>query len=65
MRGWINRFRRDQRGATILEYAMLIALIGLSCVAVLQQLGEPQQATYKKVDDTIQKAAKPAFGDIK
>jgi Flp pilus assembly pilin Flp len=65
MRGWFNRFCRDRDGATMLEYALLIALIALSCVAVLQQVGKPQQEAYKKVDTTIQKAAQPVFGDIK
>lgn len=58
MRAWINRFRRDRRGATMLEYALLIAFIGLASVAVLQQLGEPQQKAYKKVDKTIQNSTK-------
>ncbi len=65
MRGWFNRFCRDRGGATMLEYALLIALVALSCAAVVQQVGQPQQEAYKKVDTTIQKAAKPVFGNIK
>ncbi len=65
MPGWIKRFCRDRSGATVLEYALLLALIALTCVAVIQQVGEPQQVAYKKVDTTIQKAAKPVFGNIK
>jgi Flp pilus assembly pilin Flp len=59
---WFDRFRRDRGGATVLEYALLLALAG---VAALQQVGKPQQAAYEKVDTTIQKAAEPAFGEIK
>ena len=33
------RFVADERGASLVEYALLIALIGLVCVGALQLLG--------------------------
>ena len=39
MRKLINRFRRDEEGAALVEYGMLVGLIAVVCVAVVQGLG--------------------------
>lgn len=36
----VNRLLRDESGATIVEYALIIALLSLVCVAIATQLGQ-------------------------
>ena len=36
----INRFRRDEQGASLAEYGLLIALIAVVCIAVITTLGK-------------------------
>ena len=35
----INRFRRDEQGAALVEYGLLIGLIAVICVAAVTLLG--------------------------
>jgi pilus assembly protein Flp/PilA len=35
----INRFRRDERGAALIEYGLLVGLIALVCVAAVTLFG--------------------------
>lgn len=50
---WIKRFRADQAGATMLEYALIVALVALGSIAILQQISEPQKETFNKVGTTV------------
>lgn len=36
------RFGRDERGASLVEYALLVALIAVVCVVALRFLGQSQ-----------------------
>jgi pilus assembly protein Flp/PilA len=40
MRKLINRFRRDDEGAALVEYGMLVGLIAVICVAAVTLLGK-------------------------
>jgi pilus assembly protein Flp/PilA len=35
----INRFRRDEEGAALVEYGMLVGLIAVICIAAVTLLG--------------------------
>jgi pilus assembly protein Flp/PilA len=35
----INRFRRDEQGAALVEYGLLVGLIAVICVAAVTLLG--------------------------
>ncbi|TLP42606.1 MULTISPECIES: Flp family type IVb pilin [Cohaesibacter] len=38
MHKWISHFRRDETGATALEYALLAGLIGVALVTVMHDV---------------------------
>lgn len=41
--------RKDQKGATMIEYALLAALISIAAIAVLTQIGPKLVTTFTKV----------------
>jgi pilus assembly protein Flp/PilA len=40
MRKLINRFRRDEEGAALVEYGMLVGLIAVICIGAVTLLGQ-------------------------
>ena len=48
------RFGRDERGASLVEYALLVALIAVVCVVALRFLGNTTNDTLDDVTDDIQ-----------
>jgi Flp pilus assembly pilin Flp len=49
MRKLINRFRRDDEGAALVEYGMLVGLIAVICVVAVTTLGTVQQNRWRPV----------------
>jgi pilus assembly protein Flp/PilA len=44
---WLQaRFAGDERGATLVEYALLVALISVICIAALSVLGGNASAKF-------------------
>ena len=56
MRKLINRFRRDDEGAALVEYGMLVGLIAVICVVAVTTLGTEVSRRSAKL-----RAAWPAF----
>ena len=50
------RFARTERGAALVEYALLLALIAVVCIVALTSLGEDAADKFDKVGDSIAKA---------
>ena len=50
------RFARTERGAALVEYALLLALIAVVCIVALQSLGTDAADKFDKVGDSIAKA---------
>jgi pilus assembly protein Flp/PilA len=40
MRKLVNRFRKDEEGAALVEYGMLVGLIAVICIAAVTLLGQ-------------------------
>jgi pilus assembly protein Flp/PilA len=40
MRKFLNRFRKDEQGAALVEYGMLVGLIAVICVVAITLLGQ-------------------------
>jgi pilus assembly protein Flp/PilA len=53
MFGFLNRFRRDERGATATEYAMLIVFIALAVAVGATALGNGINTLFTKVSTTL------------
>ena len=47
------RFGRDERGASLVEYALLVALIAVVCVVALRFLGGTTNDTVSEIGNEI------------
>jgi pilus assembly protein Flp/PilA len=54
---WIRaRFGKHERGAALVEYALLLALIAVVCIIALEFLGEEASEKFSKVGNSINSA---------
>ena len=49
----VKRFARDERGATLVEYSVLVALVTATLVAALLLLGDEIQATFARITGVL------------
>jgi len=54
-----NRFRPADSGATLVEYALLVALIAVVCIVALGMLGTNASAKFSTVGSAIQYPPEP------
>lgn len=50
---WITSRIDDERGASLVEYALLIALIAVVCLAAVTALGETASEKFSEVDSSL------------
>ena len=50
------RFARTERGAALVEYALLLALIAVVCIVALTQLGHQASDKFTNVGNSINAA---------
>jgi pilus assembly protein Flp/PilA len=53
---YLRSLRRDDSGQDLLEYALLVALIALVCVAVITTAGEGVQTIFQNISDELTNA---------
>jgi pilus assembly protein Flp/PilA len=53
MNSLLNRFVKDESGATAIEYGLLAALIAVAIVATLQLIGPKLNGAYKQVETAL------------
>ncbi len=53
MRKLINRFRRDQEGAALVEYGMLVGLIAVICVGAVTLLGQEVSDAFSYIASSL------------
>ena len=53
MRKLINRFRRDDEGAALVEYGMLVGLIAVICVVAVTALGTEVSTAFSKIASSL------------
>lgn len=56
---YLRRLLRNESGQDLLEYALLVALIALVCVAVITSTGTNVQAIFSKISSALSSAATP------
>jgi pilus assembly protein Flp/PilA len=61
MLGLLNRFRRDERGATATEYAMLVVFIALAVAVGATALGGGINSLFTKVGDELTAVTPPTL----
>ena len=49
----INRFRRNEDGAALAEYGLLVALIAVVCVVAITTLGTQISTAFSKIASAI------------
>jgi len=47
------RLARTERGASLVEYALLVALIAVVCIVAIQFLGNSAKGTFNSVGSSI------------
>ena len=50
------RFARTERGAALVEYALLLALIAVVCIVALTQLGGDASSKFTDIGASISKS---------
>lgn len=57
---WMRaRFADDERGASLVEYALLVALIAVACIVAITALGNGISDKFDEVDDALTTTAAP------
>jgi pilus assembly protein Flp/PilA len=52
----IMKFVRDEEGATMVEYALMIALIAVACMLTITTLGTTVNAMFQAINTAIANA---------
>jgi pilus assembly protein Flp/PilA len=53
MKKFISRLWKDEEGATMVEYALMLALIAAVCVGIVYTLGQESNTTFTKMDSAM------------
>jgi pilus assembly protein Flp/PilA len=48
------RFGRDDEGASLVEYALLVALIAVVCIAAITLLGKNASSKFSQIGSAVQ-----------
>jgi pilus assembly protein Flp/PilA len=52
---WVStRFADDERGASLVEYALLVALIAVVCIVAITFLGSSASSQFNNVGSSLQ-----------
>jgi pilus assembly protein Flp/PilA len=51
---WLTAHIKNDRGASLVEYALLVALIAVVCIAAVTALGKDASKKFSQVDSAIQ-----------
>ncbi|KTR82071.1 Flp family type IVb pilin [uncultured Novosphingobium sp.] len=51
---FLNKFRRDEKGATAIEYGLIAALIAVAAITAMSGLGSSLTSTFAKTSSTLQ-----------
>jgi pilus assembly protein Flp/PilA len=52
----LHRFRRDDEGAALVEYGMLVGLIAVICIASVTILGTQISTAFSEIASAVQAA---------
>jgi pilus assembly protein Flp/PilA len=55
MRKFLNRFRKNEEGAALVEYGMLVGLIAVICVVAVTTLGTEVSAAFSLIASDLAK----------
>ncbi|WP_417459952.1 Flp family type IVb pilin [Kordiimonas sp.] len=55
----LTKFRRDEEGATAIEYGLIAALIAIALITALNTLGDDLSTKFEEVGDAVDTAGDP------
>jgi pilus assembly protein Flp/PilA len=55
MKNLMNRFAKDESGATAIEYGLIAALIAVVCITVWTNVGTNLKARFEEVESNLKK----------
>ncbi len=50
---WLKAHTKTERGASLVEYALLVALIAVVCIAAVTLLGKSAESKFSSVSSAI------------
>ncbi len=50
----LNGFLKDEEGQSLVEYALLLALIAIVCIVAVEILGNSVKGTFEKTNTELQ-----------
>ena len=53
---FLAKLRRNEKGATAIEYGLIAALIAVAAIAAMQGMGSQLTSTFSKTSSTLQNA---------
>jgi pilus assembly protein Flp/PilA len=53
MKALVQRFAKDESGATAIEYGLIACLISVVCIAIWKSVGGSLQTTFTSVDNAL------------
>jgi pilus assembly protein Flp/PilA len=53
LNAWVTAHIKSQRGASLVEYALLVALIAVVCIAAVTTLGKSASSKFSTVGASI------------
>jgi pilus assembly protein Flp/PilA len=53
LQAWMESHKKDDEGAALVEYGLLVGLIAVACIAVLLLLGPAIAALFQRVVDAL------------
>lgn len=53
MKKWMTQFLKDEEGATMVEYGLMVALIAAVCVVIVASLGTKVKTAFTTVDGAM------------
>jgi pilus assembly protein Flp/PilA len=52
--GWLRaKFGESERGASLVEYALLLALIAVVCILAITQLGKKASSKFSSIEGSL------------
>ena len=52
---WIRTLAKTERGASLVEYALLVALIAVVCIAAVTTIGTSANSKFSTIGNSINK----------
>ncbi|HMV48251.1 MAG TPA: Flp family type IVb pilin [Blastocatellia bacterium] len=53
IRNFVNEFVKDEQGQDIVEYSLLLVLIGAAAIFVLTTMGQSISSIFNKINDRL------------